>query len=100
MLNVSMNDLGDLVTIEQKDIFTLDLSKANVITLYLLPSVNVRLIPQLEKLKPGSRIVSNDFAIEGITPDKVVRVETPTGRMHTVYLWTAPLKKEADKAAE
>src|SRR5262245_42334879 len=43
--NVKKNDVGKLVTIEEKDIFTLDLSKANVITLYLLPELNVKLIP-------------------------------------------------------
>ncbi|UCC96713.1 MAG: class I SAM-dependent methyltransferase, partial [Phycisphaerales bacterium] len=59
--NVKKNNVGHLVRIEQADIFTLDLSKANVITLYLLPSLNVKLIPQLEKLRPGSRIVSHDF---------------------------------------
>ncbi len=69
--NVEKNGVGNLVTIEQKDIFTLDLSKANVVTLYLLPSLNVKLIPQLEKLKPGSRIVSHDFDMRGVTPDKV-----------------------------
>ncbi len=51
--NVAKNNVGHLVTIEQKDIFTLDLSKADVITLYLLPSLNVKLIPQLKKLKGG-----------------------------------------------
>ena len=93
--NVKKNDVGDLVRIEQKDIFTLDLSEANVITLYLLPSLNVKLIPQLEKLKPGSRIVSHDFDMQGVTPDKVVKVDTGNGGTeHTVYLWTTPLKKE------
>ena len=82
-----------LVTIEKKDIFTLDLSKANVITLYLLPSLNVKLIPQLEKLKPGSRIVSHDFDMQGVKPDRVIKVNGPS-REHTVYLWTTPLKKE------
>jgi predicted RNA methylase len=92
--NVKENKVEDLVTIEQKDIFTLDLSKANVITLYLLPSLNVKLIPQLEKLKPGSRIVSHDFDMKGVKPDKVVECEVPEGRTHKVYLWTTPLKKE------
>src|SRR5262249_8261286 len=64
--------VGGLVTIEQKDIFTLDLSKAGVVTLYLLPRMNQRLIPQLEKLKPGARIVSHAFEIPGIPPDRVV----------------------------
>jgi len=71
--NVKKNNVADLVTIEQKDIFKLDISQANVITLYLLPSLNVRLIPQLEKLKPGSRVVSHDFDMKGVTPDKVVK---------------------------
>jgi len=93
--NVEKNGVGNLATIEQKDIFTLDLSKANVVTLYLLPSLNVKLIPQLEKLKPGSRIVSHDFDMRGVTPDKVVEVDEDGGYGHTVYLWTTPLKKEA-----
>ena len=94
--NVEKNGVGNLATIEQKDIFTLDLSKANVITLYLLPSLNVKLIPQLEKLKPGCRIVSHDFDMRGVTPDKVVTVDGDGGYGHQVYLWTTPLKKEAE----
>ena len=96
--NVEKNGVGNLVTIEQKDIFTLDLSKANVITLYLLPSLNVKLIPQLEKLKPGSRIVSHDFAMRGVKPDKVIEVHSENGADHTIYFWTAPLKKEQEEA--
>jgi ribosomal protein L11 methylase PrmA len=93
--NVKKNNVGDLVRIEQEDIFTLDLSDASVITLYLLPSLNVKLIPQLEKLKPGSRIVSHDFDMRGVTPDKVVKVDSDNEYDgHTVYLWTTPLKKE------
>ncbi|MFC1780771.1 SAM-dependent methyltransferase [Planctomycetota bacterium] len=93
--NVDANNLGDLVKIEQADVFTLDLSEASVITLYLLPSLNVKLIPQLEELKPGSRIVSHDFDMQGVIPDQVVTVETNDSyREHEVYLWTTPLKKE------
>ena len=94
--NVKKNTVGDLVQIQQKDIFTVDLSKANVITLYLLPELNVKLIPQLEKLKPGSRIVSHDFDMEGVKPDKVVEIKTSDQNWneHTIYLWTTPLKKE------
>ena len=54
----------------------LDLSKADVITLYLLPQLNVKLIPQLDKLKPGCRIVSHDFDMEGVRP-KHARSPTP-----------------------
>jgi endoglucanase len=96
--NVEANNVGHLVRIEQRDIFTLDLSPASVVTLYLLPSLNVKLIPQLEKLKPGSRIVSHDFDMQGVTPDQKVTVETKDdagyGGQHDVYLWTTPLKKE------
>jgi LEA14-like dessication related protein len=93
--NVQKNNVGHLVTIEQKDIFTLDLSEADVITLFLLSRLNVKLIPQLEKLKPGSRIVSHNFAMGRVKPDKIVKMfsnEDPYE--HTVYLWITPLKKE------
>ncbi len=92
--NVAKEGVGHLVTIEQKDIFTLDLSKADVVTLYLLPSLNVKLIPQLDKLRPGSRIVSHDFDMRGVKPDQVVQVTSDGVYIsHTVYLWTCPLNK-------
>lgn len=91
--NVRDNGVTDLVTIEQKDIFTLDLSGADVVTLYLLPSLNVKLIPQLEKLKPGSRIVSHDFDMRGVEPEKVLYVETDDAYRHALYLWRCPLQK-------
>ena len=94
--NVKKNKVGDLVKIEHEDVFTLDLSPANVVTLYLLPSLNVKLIPQLEKLKPGSRIVSHDFDMRGVKPDKVVTLTSKEDSIsHTIYLWTTPLKKTA-----
>lgn len=94
--NVRKNNVGNLVTIEQKDIFTLDLSEADVITLFLLSRLNVKLIPQLEQLRPGSRIVSHNFAMEGIKPDKVVTMFSSEDQYeHTIYFWVTPLKKEA-----
>jgi tRNA A58 N-methylase Trm61 len=97
LANVEKHAVGHLVQIEQKDIFTLDLSQADVITLYLLPELNVRLIPQLEKLKPGSRIVSHDFDMRGIKPDQVEMLEDSDDEYgdHTLYLWVTPLKREA-----
>ena len=95
--NVKKNRVGRLVTIEQKDIFTLDLRPASVITLYLLPSLNVKLIPQLDKLEPGCRIVSHDFDMRGVKPDAVLTMDSEeTGAEHAIYLWTTPLKKEED----
>lgn len=93
LANVKKNKVEDLVAIKHGDLFALDLSGADVITLYLLPQLNVKLIPQLEKLKPGSRIVSHDFDMRGVKPDKIVKVTPVGGREHTIYLWTTPLKK-------
>jgi SAM-dependent methyltransferase len=103
--NVKKNKVEDLVTIKQADIFTLDLSKANVVTLYLLPSLNVKLMPQLRKLKPGSRIVSHDFAMEGAKPVLTHQMSAPYGdsssssndtfmAQHTIYKWVVPWQPE------
>ena len=84
----------NLVTINQSDLFTADLRDADVIALYLLPQQLEKLIPQLEKMKPGSRVISHQFAIPGVPPDKVATVDsTEDGAKHTLYLWTLPLKK-------
>jgi len=94
--NVKKAKVENLAKIEQKDIFTIDLHPASVVTLYLLPTLNVKLIPQLEKLKPGSRIVSHDFDMKGVLPDKVLHMTSKEDNVeHTLYLFTTPLKKEA-----
>ncbi len=92
--NVKDNNVDELVEIKEGDIFEMDLTPASVITLYLLPDLNVKLIPQLEKLKPGTRIVSHAFDMRGVKPDTVETVEAERGTSHTVYLWTTPLQKE------
>jgi SAM-dependent methyltransferase len=98
--NVQKNGVGDLVRIERKDIFTLDLSDASVVTLYLLPRLNVKLIPQLEKLKPGSRIVSHDFRMRGVKPDKSVTLTSDEDQAeHKIFLWTTPLQKKESSSA-
>jgi SAM-dependent methyltransferase len=98
--NAKKAGVENLVKFEKKDVFTVDLSPATVVTLYLLPELNVRLIPQLEKLKPGSRIVSHDFDMEGVKWENWWTViakdhRTPANREHYVYLWKSPLKKVA-----
>jgi len=90
--NAKAAGVEHLVTIEQKDIFTLDLSPASVITLYLLPELNVRLIPQLERLKPGSRIVSHDFDMEGVTPRVHETLNLGARDTHQIFLWHTPLR--------
>jgi ubiquinone/menaquinone biosynthesis C-methylase UbiE len=69
-----------------------DFKDVDVVTMYLLPSVNDRLAPVLKKgLKPGARIVSHDFRIEGWPADKEEKVEAD--RTHDIFLWTIPNKK-------
>ncbi|MDT8300436.1 MAG: methyltransferase domain-containing protein [Sedimentisphaerales bacterium] len=100
--NVRKNNVEHLVTIKHEDVFTLDLREANVVTLYLLPSLNVKLMPQLEKLRPGSRIVSHDFDMRGAKPVEVYRMNSSGDddgeyygeEQHTIYKWIVPWEKE------
>ena len=82
-------NVTDKVKILNQDLFTTDISETTVVTLYLLPSLNQKLIPKLNKeLKPGTRIVSQSFDMgEQNPPLKTVDVN---GR--AVYLWKTPLK--------
>jgi SAM-dependent methyltransferase len=83
--NAKQAGVQELTEFRQEDLFKADFGNATVVTMYLLPSVNNRLKPQLLNLKPGTRIVSHAFDIEGWEPDRVVEVD---GR--TIYLWTVP----------
>jgi precorrin-6B methylase 2 len=92
--NESLKSAGvtDKVRFIQGDLFEQDLSKATVITLYLLPELNLKLRPTLLKLKPGTRIVSHDFDMGDWKPQRTLKV----GRS-TVYLWRVPRAAEAAK---
>jgi ribosomal protein L11 methylase PrmA len=84
--NVAKNNVGSLVKVVEGDLFEQDLSGASVVTLYLLPSLNVKLMPKLMKeLKPGTRIVSHAFDMGDWKPEKELDVD---GRK--VYYWTIP----------
>ena len=121
--NVKAVNVGSLVSIKQEDVFSVDLSPATVVTLYLLPEINVKLIPQLEKMRPGSRIVSHDFDMEGVIPDGHWTVTAPQfvnaegysawkgadvpedkknyrEHTHEIYLWTIPLKKAKPRVVD
>jgi ribosomal protein L11 methylase PrmA len=78
-----------LVKFEVNDLFATDIHNATVVTLYLLPDVNLRLRPKLlRELKPGSRIVSHDFHMGEWKPDKHLMVDASSH----IYLWTVPAK--------
>jgi predicted RNA methylase len=82
--------VADKVRFVEQDLFKSDISAATVVTLYLLPSLNVRLIPKLnQELKPGTRVVSHAFDMGGIRPKETLNIN---GR--TVYLWTTPIVAE------
>jgi SAM-dependent methyltransferase len=92
--NVRKNGVEHLVTIKQQDIFTAEFHDATVVTLYLLPNLNLRLRPKLAALKPGARVVSHSFPMRGARPKTVEKVRVPGGREKTVYLWVVPWEKE------
>jgi ribosomal protein L11 methylase PrmA len=86
--NIRKAGVQDQAEIRQQDILAVDLSAASVLTMYLLPDVNLKLRPNiLSQLKPGSRVVSHAFDMGDWKPDRIERVE---GR--TLYLWTIPAK--------
>jgi len=73
------------------DLFEQDLSKASVVTLYLLPSLNERLRPKLFKeLRPGTRIVSNAFDMGAWKADRTLNIKTFSGMQSYAYLWILP----------
>jgi SAM-dependent methyltransferase len=87
--NIKKAGVEKLAEIREQDILTVDLSPATVLTMYLLPDVNLKLRPNiLSQMKPGSRVVSHAFDMGDWKPDKTERVN---GR--TIYLWTVPAKK-------
>jgi hypothetical protein len=76
------------VEFRAEDAFAADISPATVVTLYMLPEFNAKLRPILERqLKPGSRVVSHDYPIEGWVPDKVEQVKGNFWHDHTVMLF-------------
>jgi SAM-dependent methyltransferase len=85
--NARKEGVSDRVKFMQQDLFKTDLNSATVITLYLLPEVNLRLRPRLLQLKPGTRIVSHAFDMGDWKPEKVLQV---SGR--TIYYWVVPEK--------
>ena len=86
--NIQKAGVEKLVEIRQQDILTVDLSGATVLTMYLLPDVNLRLRPAIQKqMKPGSRIVSHDFDMGDWKPERTERVKDSSGWDHTIYLW-------------
>jgi hypothetical protein len=83
--NAQRAGVSDRVQFRQQDLFETDLSEATVVTLYLLPQVNLDLRPRLLQLKPGTRIVSHSFDMGDWKPDRTLQVDGST-----IYYWVVP----------
>jgi predicted O-methyltransferase YrrM len=98
--NLKTAGVGDRVRFLNEDLFEANISEATVVTLYLLPSLNLKLLPKLlAELKPGTRIVSHSFDMGSWKPQQTVKAAGST-----VYFWTIPAKgtpeyKAASEAA-
>ena len=92
--NAKKAGVTDKVKFLEQDLFTANIAEATVVTLYLLPSVNLKLRPKLlQDLKPGSRVVSHSFDMEDWKPDKTIQVN---GR--NVYYWVIPARKDSGQS--
>ena len=85
--------LAHLARFVVEDIFVADLSAATVITMYLLPDVNLRLLPRLRQLRPGTRLVSHDWDMGDWAPQRTIEIDAPEKRVgfrksSRLMLWT------------
>jgi Methyltransferase domain len=89
--NAAKEGVSEKATFAKADLFESDLSEATVITLFLLPSINMQLRPKILDLKPGTRIVANSFDMGEWTPDQKAMAEG-CSNWCTALLWIVPAK--------
>jgi precorrin-6B methylase 2 len=93
--NAQTAGVTDKVKFLNQDLFTSNISEATVVTLYLLPSLNTKLLPKLNKeLKPGTRIVSHQFEMKDVDGYEFQPEQKLTQNGSTIYLWTIPIAKK------
>ena len=85
---------GTKATFVKADLFETDLSKATVITMFLLPDINIKLRPKILDLKPGTRVVSNSFTMEDWDADQTETISDDCTSWCTALLWIVPAKVE------
>jgi SAM-dependent methyltransferase len=93
--NAAKEGVSDKASFMKADLFETDFSQAQVITMFLLPSINIKLRPKILNLRPGTRIVSNTFDMEDWKPDEDATVENCTNWC-TAHLWIVPAKVEGN----
>ena len=92
--NAAAAGVTERAKFEKADLFETDFSEATVITMFLLPSINMQLRPKLLDLKPGTRIVSNSFTMEDWEPEQSATVSDCDGSWCTAHFWVVPAKVE------
>ena len=90
--NAEKEGVTKMTQFVEADIFEFDFSKATVISMFLLPEINMKLRPKLLDMKPGTRIVTNTFTMQEWHFDAVVRTGDQSNRWNTAYLWIVPAK--------
>jgi len=90
--NAAKEGLGDKAKFMKADLFETDFSQATVITMFLLPEINLKLRPKILDMKPGTRVVSNSFRMEDWEPDETFTVEEGCTTWCTALLWIVPAK--------
>jgi precorrin-6B methylase 2 len=90
--NAEKEGVAGKATFEKADLFQSDFSKAQVVTMFLLPTINMKLRPTILNLKPGTRIVSNSFTMEDWQADETATVDKDCTSWCTAYLWIVPAK--------
>jgi SAM-dependent methyltransferase len=94
--NAAKEGVSDRASFTKADLFETDFSEATVITMFLLPDINIRLRPKILNLKSGTRIVSNSFTMGDWTADDTVMVKDGCVSYCTAYLWIVPAKVEGN----
>ena len=90
--NAQAAGVADRARFVQGDMFEADISQATVLALFLLPDNLRKLKPKFEKLKPGTRIVTNGFEIDGWEPREIGKIDKDCGGWCTAYLYVLPAK--------
>ncbi len=92
--NAKEAGVSDKATFVKADLFETDFSKAQVVTMFLLPSINLRLRPKILEMRPGTRIVSNTFTMDDWQADETSQVTEDCTSWCTALLWIVPAKVE------
>jgi SAM-dependent methyltransferase len=92
--NAAKEGVSDKAAFIKADLFESDFSQATVITMFLLPDLNMRLRPKILDLKPGTRIVSNSFSMGAWSADQIVTADAGCNSFCAAYFWIVPAKVE------